>query len=249
VNITTRNYLICDAFSATFSENITNVHCNPEHCDDLLNSSRFYDVFLFFITDVHWSPKHYSDLFNLSRFYDIFLFFATNTATSCLICRNSTTYSYFSSWTCIGGYWSPNHHDDLLNLSQYGPQHHDVLADSSRSVKKQPPHHHLGPTTLPRRHHLTQVPHHHHVSAQGPPHCHAGATSPRCHLTTTQVSRAHLTATQAPPHPDAASLPRKHLGPTSLPHVDGVFSTPSMFITLWFGFDYGTNLPLGTLII
>jgi hypothetical protein len=27
------------------------------------------------------------------------------------------------------------------------------------------------------------------------------------------------------------------------------FGTPSMFITIWFGFDYGTNLPLGTLII
>jgi hypothetical protein len=27
------------------------------------------------------------------------------------------------------------------------------------------------------------------------------------------------------------------------------FGAPSMFITLWFGFDYGTNLPLGTLII
>jgi hypothetical protein len=27
------------------------------------------------------------------------------------------------------------------------------------------------------------------------------------------------------------------------------FSTTNMFITLWFGFDYGTNLPLGTLII
>jgi hypothetical protein len=27
------------------------------------------------------------------------------------------------------------------------------------------------------------------------------------------------------------------------------FCTPSMFITLWFGFDYGTNPPLGTLII
>jgi hypothetical protein len=27
------------------------------------------------------------------------------------------------------------------------------------------------------------------------------------------------------------------------------FGTPSMFITLWFGFDYGTNQPLGTLII
>jgi hypothetical protein len=50
---TTRNYLICDACSATFSENITNVHWSPEHCDNLLNSSRFYDVFLFFVTDVH----------------------------------------------------------------------------------------------------------------------------------------------------------------------------------------------------
>jgi hypothetical protein len=27
------------------------------------------------------------------------------------------------------------------------------------------------------------------------------------------------------------------------------FGTPSMFVTLWFGFDYGTNPPLGTLII
>jgi hypothetical protein len=27
------------------------------------------------------------------------------------------------------------------------------------------------------------------------------------------------------------------------------FGTPSMFNTLWFGFDYGTNPPLGTLII
>jgi hypothetical protein len=27
------------------------------------------------------------------------------------------------------------------------------------------------------------------------------------------------------------------------------FVTPSMFITLWFGFDYGTNPPLGMLII
>jgi hypothetical protein len=75
---TTRNYLICDAFSAMFSENITNVHCSPEHCDDLLNSSRFYDVFLFFVTDVHSSPKHCDDLLNLSRFYDVFLFFVTD---------------------------------------------------------------------------------------------------------------------------------------------------------------------------
>jgi hypothetical protein len=27
------------------------------------------------------------------------------------------------------------------------------------------------------------------------------------------------------------------------------FGTPNMFITLWFGIDYGTNPPLGTLII
>ena len=26
------------------------------------------------------------------------------------------------------------------------------------------------------------------------------------------------------------------------------FGTPNMFITLWFGFDYGTNPPLGTLM-
>jgi hypothetical protein len=27
------------------------------------------------------------------------------------------------------------------------------------------------------------------------------------------------------------------------------FGTSNMFISLWFGFDYGTNPPLGTLII
>jgi hypothetical protein len=27
------------------------------------------------------------------------------------------------------------------------------------------------------------------------------------------------------------------------------FGTPNMLITLWFGFDYGTNPPLGTLIM
>jgi hypothetical protein len=27
------------------------------------------------------------------------------------------------------------------------------------------------------------------------------------------------------------------------------FGTPNMFITLWFGFDYGTNPPLCTLMI
>jgi hypothetical protein len=27
------------------------------------------------------------------------------------------------------------------------------------------------------------------------------------------------------------------------------FVAPSIFITLWFGFDYGTNPPLGTLIL
>jgi hypothetical protein len=27
------------------------------------------------------------------------------------------------------------------------------------------------------------------------------------------------------------------------------FGTPNMFITPWFGFVYGTNLPLGTLIL
>jgi hypothetical protein len=27
------------------------------------------------------------------------------------------------------------------------------------------------------------------------------------------------------------------------------FVTPNIFITLWFGFNYGTNPPLGTLII
>jgi hypothetical protein len=40
---------------------------------------------------------------------------------------------------------------------------------------------------------------------------------------------------------------------TRAQHIAPVLSccrcTPSMFITLWFGFDYWTNPPLGTLII
>jgi hypothetical protein len=35
----------------------------------------------------------------------------------------------------------------------------------------------------------------------------------------------------------------------ALPLLTVYFGAPSMFITLWFGFDYGTNPPLGTLII
>jgi hypothetical protein len=34
-----------------------------------------------------------------------------------------------------------------------------------------------------------------------------------------------------------------------VPLLTVYFGTPSMFITFWFGFDYGTNPPLGTLII
>jgi hypothetical protein len=88
---TTRNYLICDALSATFSENVANVHCSPKHCHDFFNSSQFYDVFLFFVTVVHRSPKHYDNFLNSSRFYDVFLFFVTNTATICLVCHDSMT--------------------------------------------------------------------------------------------------------------------------------------------------------------
>jgi hypothetical protein len=157
---------------------------------------------------------------------------AQNTGRICLICRDSMTYPYFSSRMCIDGYWIPIYRDDLLNSSQYGPQHREVWADSSQSVKKYPPHQHLGPTTLPtqvpphpgatspprerpgpttlpRMRHLTQAPHHHHASAKGPPHCHAGSTSPRRHPTATQASRAHPTATQAPPHPRHEFLVKK----------------------------------------
>jgi hypothetical protein len=71
LTITTTNYLIRDELSATFSGNImkstasatyfyfssrmcTDRYWSPEHWDDLLNSSRFYDVFWSFVTDVHW---------------------------------------------------------------------------------------------------------------------------------------------------------------------------------------------------
>jgi hypothetical protein len=38
-------------------------------------------------------------------------------------------------------------------------------------------------------------------------------------------------------------------GKASMRVLTVYFGTPNMFITLWFGFDYGTNPPLGTLII
>jgi hypothetical protein len=100
---TTRNYLICDAFSSTFSENVTNVHCSPKHYDDFFNSSRFYNVFIF-------SSRMCIEAKTLRRFVKFVAilrripFFVTNTATICLDCRDSTTYSYFSSRTCIDGY-------------------------------------------------------------------------------------------------------------------------------------------------
>jgi hypothetical protein len=34
-----------------------------------------------------------------------------------------------------------------------------------------------------------------------------------------------------------------------IPLLTVYFGTPNMFFTLWFGFDYGTNPPLGILII
>jgi hypothetical protein len=59
---------------------------------------------------------------------------AQNTVTICWIRRDSTTYSDFSSRMCTDGYWSPEHCDDLLNSSRFGPQRYDILADSSRST-------------------------------------------------------------------------------------------------------------------
>jgi hypothetical protein len=38
-------------------------------------------------------------------------------------------------------------------------------------------------------------------------------------------------------------------GPGPMPVLTVYFGTPNMFITLWYGFVYGTNPPLGTLII
>jgi hypothetical protein len=46
------------------------------------------------------------------------------------------------------------------------------------------------------------------------------------------------------------SLPRATLvGSWQRQLLTVYFGTPNVFITLWFGFDYGTNPPLGKLII
>jgi hypothetical protein len=56
---------------------------------------------------------------------------------------------------------------------------------------------------------------------------------------------------EAAPTKEAANWARK--GPCRSAQANRLltvyFGAPSMFITLWFGFDYGTNPPLGTLII
>jgi hypothetical protein len=53
---------------------------------------------------------------------------------------------------------------------------------------------------------------------------------------------------EAPAEGEVASR-RSSLTSTSGSLLTVYFGTPNMFITLWFGFDYGTNPPLGTLII
>jgi hypothetical protein len=83
---------------------------HEEHC--------VCDVFLYFVTYVYWwilEPR------TLRRFVK---FVAIRSA--------STTYSCFSSRMCTDGCWSPKHCDDLLYLSQSGPQHWNIWANLSR---------------------------------------------------------------------------------------------------------------------
>jgi hypothetical protein len=49
--------------------------------------------------------------------------------------------------------------------------------------------------------------------------------------------------------PLCGGLLEPHVGLTTGALLTVYFGAPSMFITLWFGFDYGANPPLGTLII
>jgi hypothetical protein len=106
---------------------VTDVHWSPKHCDDLLNSSRFYDVFLFFVTDVHWW------IFKTRTLRRIPIF-CHGCALMDIKAQNTVTYSCFSSRMCTDWYSSPEHCDDLLNSSKSSPQHCDVLTDSSRSI-------------------------------------------------------------------------------------------------------------------
>jgi hypothetical protein len=48
---------------------------------------------------------------------------------------------------------------------------------------------------------------------------------------------------------DRAAVSAGGFAPVTLRLLTVYFGAPSMFITLWFGFDYETNPPLGTLII
>jgi hypothetical protein len=79
-------------------------------------------------------------------------------------------------------------------------------------------------------------------------------TYTHCSLWPTQVN---LQLTEARiPHPSDPSSARTSLRPLSFSLylsttrlLTVYFGTPNMFITLWYELDYGTNPPLGTLMI
>jgi hypothetical protein len=162
----------------------------------------------FFVTDVHWSPKHCDNLFNLSRFYDIFLFFVTNVHGWILKPKTSRRFVEFvamqptmprclSKFVVFGKKQPP--HLGATSPPREAPPHPGTTS---------PPRERTGPTSIPRKRHLTEAPRHLHASAQGPPQYHASATSPRRHVTSTQASRG-------PPHYHAsANSPRRHVTST-----------------------------------
>jgi hypothetical protein len=133
---TTRNYLICDAFFVTFSENITKSTVSTTYsrfssqmCPDVYSSPEHCDVFLFFITDVPWwifKPR------TLRRIP----IFRHGCALVDIQAQNDATRSCFSLRMCTYGYSSPEHCDDLLNSSKSSTQRYDILADLSRSINK-----------------------------------------------------------------------------------------------------------------
>jgi hypothetical protein len=76
---------------------------------------------------------------------------AQNTGTICLIRCDYTTYSFFSSRMCI----EAQNTTTICSATQ-APPHPGAMS---------PAHERLGPTILPRKHHLTQAPRHLHASA------------------------------------------------------------------------------------
>jgi hypothetical protein len=102
---------------------------------------------------------------------------------------------------------------------------------------------HMGNPWVPVKHSANKIfqPNIYWLTLTASPHSSRSPQSPTRAAGRTSTPPSVL-PTRTPPSRSRRTPPRRKL-------LTVYFGTPSMLITLWFGFDYGTNRPLGTLII